>query len=149
MYRSDNVAATEYVELRSGFWRCTTWLREREGRHCLDIECTDPQRPRNKLHARRWIGSDDDMAVPTEDLIRNPDVRLWEDARGEQWRITIEHPGAAFGPNSQATVRAASHWMIFERNEIRFGLVVPDDVELSNLTDDELSALLAQEAGRR
>ena len=68
-------------------------------------------------------------------LARNPELRLWTDEEGIQWRI------AAVGPGTPFDFPLGQRYLVFDSTETWVGITRFPDGELGALSDDDLRAL--------
>lgn len=134
----------DMIRLPSGRWyrHIETDAQRRE--HLI---LADPTRPSDYMRIRlpfSWRSRDEDALA---ELARDPDLRLWTDEYGIQWRIAV------VGPNSPYEFPVQARYLVFDSQDTWAGITRFGDRHLGDLGDEALRRLRDQTAdlggGRR
>lgn len=108
---------------------------EQDARGTEYLYLTDPERPSDSMRRRlpfSWRDLDEGEFV---DLARDPDLRLWTDEHGIQWRI------APVGPGTRHSFPLRERYLIFDSASTWAGVTPFPDDQLGELTDEKLRGL--------
>ncbi len=108
---------------------------EQDARGTEHLYLSNAKRPEDSMRRRlpfSWRDMDDQAMVA---LAREPELRLWTDEVGIQWRIALVGPGTPY------EFPLCERHLVFDSTETWAGIVRFPEGEIGELTDDELREL--------
>lgn len=123
------------VELRSGKWEWIRTLQVRGAAFCF-----------RNLHLpeeimRTWSPEVDATPAQVRELAQDPVTRTWQDPQGVLWELGLETP-ACWLRGPAGTPRAL--WLVFQGPLRRRLVVVPETLQLGELTPAEMQEIFRQ-----
>lgn len=108
---------------------------EQNARGVEYLYLSNAERPADSMRTRLPFSWRDLDADQVAELARNPEVRLWTDEYGIQWRV------APVGPGTPYDFPVRERYLVFDSTETWAGITMFPEGSLGELSDEQLRAL--------